>query len=143
MQGKEILKLVDVLSNERGIPKDDVFEALEVALATAARRDFGKNKLSQKGKHAAKQLVTYLTRHNFSKITLIGHTDAVGSHQVNDKLSTKRALALKAYLRKSGISAKIDTIGKGKREPLQLDNQNNYTQAEINALNRRVEFKVE
>jgi N utilization substance protein A len=48
MQGKEILKLVDVLSNERGIPKDDVFEALEVALATAARRDFGKNKLVAK-----------------------------------------------------------------------------------------------
>lgn len=48
MQGKEILKLVEVLSNERGIPKDDVFEALEVALATAARRDFGKNKLVAK-----------------------------------------------------------------------------------------------
>ena len=48
MQGKEILKLVDVLSNERDIPKDHVFEALEVALATAARRDFGRNKLIAK-----------------------------------------------------------------------------------------------
>ncbi len=38
---KEILLVVDSVSNEKGVPKDTIFEALEVALATATKKRYG------------------------------------------------------------------------------------------------------
>ena len=35
---KEILLVVDAVSNEKGVSKDVIFEALEAALASAARK---------------------------------------------------------------------------------------------------------
>jgi transcription termination/antitermination protein NusA len=37
---KEILTVVDVVSNEKGVPKDVIFEALEAALASATKKRF-------------------------------------------------------------------------------------------------------
>jgi len=103
---------------------------------------FGKYRLSERGEQAAQQLAEYLKRYRFSSVTLIGHTDSKGSHRVNDWISKRRANFLKRYLERTGITANIKTIGQGKREPLQLDNPESYTQAEIDMLNRRVEFKA-
>jgi len=104
---------------------------------------FGKTRLTEKGKAAASRLIAYLKQHDFSSVTLIGHTDSKGKHRVNDRISKQRALTLKQYLVNSGIHANIMTTGKGKREPLELDNSENYTSDEIDALNRRVEFVAE
>ena len=38
MDSKEILMVVDAVSNEKGIDKDIIFEAIEIALATATRK---------------------------------------------------------------------------------------------------------
>ena len=35
---KEILMVVDAVSNEKGVEKDIIFEAIEAALASATRR---------------------------------------------------------------------------------------------------------
>jgi N utilization substance protein A len=37
-KGKEILQVVDVVSNEKGLAKETIFEAIEAALASAAKR---------------------------------------------------------------------------------------------------------
>ncbi len=37
-KGKEILQVVEAVSNEKGLPHDTIFEAIEAALASAARR---------------------------------------------------------------------------------------------------------
>jgi transcription termination/antitermination protein NusA len=37
-KGKEILQVVEVVSNEKGLPHETIFEAIEAALASAARR---------------------------------------------------------------------------------------------------------
>ena len=37
---KEILTVVDVVSNEKGVSKDIIFEALEAALATATKKRY-------------------------------------------------------------------------------------------------------
>jgi len=48
-------------------------------------------------------------------ILVSGHTDRLGSQQYNQKLSDKRAEAVKAYLVKKGVdAAKIETMGMGK-----------------------------
>ncbi len=38
--GKEIIAIAEALSNERAIPKDKIFEALESALATATKKNY-------------------------------------------------------------------------------------------------------
>ncbi len=40
---KEILNVVDSVSNEKGVNKDIIFEAIEVALATATRKKYAKD----------------------------------------------------------------------------------------------------
>ena len=54
----------------------------------------------------------------YSSIRLIhveGHTDRIGTQEYNQKLSERRADAVKAYLVSKGVdSAKIETIGMGK-----------------------------
>ncbi len=39
--GKEILNVVDVVANEKGVPREVIFGALEAALASAARKKLG------------------------------------------------------------------------------------------------------
>lgn len=70
-------------------------------------------------------------------IKIIGHTDSDGSTQANQKLSEKRAEAIKDYLIKnfSIDASRLETIGKGESEPI----ESNAT-PEGKAKNRRVEF---
>jgi outer membrane protein OmpA-like peptidoglycan-associated protein len=104
---------------------------------------FGKTILTEKGQDSAKQLVRYLSRKTPNQITLIGHTDHVGSDPLNCDLSKGRASAVKNYLVAAGIRANIMTLGKGEREPLELYDPTMYTQEEIDQINRRVEFAVD
>ena len=98
--------------------------------------------MGPKGKKSTQKLADYLKRLRANDIKLIGHTDIKGSHRVNDRISKQRALAVKRYLRKWGVSARIDTEGKGKRKPLPLPRWKNLTKAEIDQRNRRVEFRI-
>ncbi len=40
---KDILLVVDSVSNEKGVPKEVIFEALELALATATKKRYGED----------------------------------------------------------------------------------------------------
>jgi N utilization substance protein A len=40
MEGNEILAVVDSVSNEKGLEKDSIFEAIETAIASASQRHF-------------------------------------------------------------------------------------------------------
>jgi OmpA-OmpF porin, OOP family len=52
-------------------------------------------------------------------IVVSGHTDLLGSDQYNQRLSQRRADAVKAYLVKQGVpSNRINAIGKGETQPL-------------------------
>jgi len=51
-------------------------------------------------------------------VVVEGHTDRLGSHQYNQKLSERRAESVKAYLVGKGTDAdKIETLGMGKTVP--------------------------
>ena len=67
-----------------------------------------------------KQIIAKLPE--VGKVTFVlvtGHTDRIGSHQYNQKLSEKRAEAVKAYLVKKGMNAgTIETMGAGKTQPV-------------------------
>jgi OOP family OmpA-OmpF porin len=72
-------------------------------------------------------------------IDIVGHTDSSGPEAYNQKLSLRRAEAMKAYLvREGGIDAAIiDVMGKGESMPV----ADNATR-EGRARNRRVEVNV-
>jgi len=105
--------------------------------------EFGKTTFSEKGQESARQL-RYCLQHTkgLNEVKLIGHTDEKGNYAQNDKLSVARANALKKYLQKE-LKLHLSIDGRGKREPLALDNPDDYTQAEIDALNRRVEVMIQ
>ena len=71
-------------------------------------------------------------------IEIGGHTDFVGKEGSNQLLSEDRAGSVYCYLIESGVSKENLTFkGYGETKPLvELINP------EINALNRRVEFKI-
>src|SRR5690606_9884804 len=53
-----------------------------------------------------------------SRVSVIGHTDSVGSESYNQKLSERRAASAKAHLVSRGIPAdQIDTRGEGELNP--------------------------
>lgn len=54
-----------------------------------------------------------------SQIVVEGHTDSLGSAQVNDPLSQKRAEAVAQYLGSNGVDAdKIEAVGHGFKKPI-------------------------
>jgi OOP family OmpA-OmpF porin len=80
-------------------------------------------------------------------ILAIGHTDRIGSVKYNQKLSVKRAEAVKQYLVDKGIAAnRIYAEGKGKSQPVTKagDCKGKVTSALIACLqpDRRVDVEV-
>ena len=72
------------------------------------------------------------------KLEIQGHTDDVGDHDANVKLSQERAEAVKAYFESKGIAAdRLKAIGYGPDKPIDP-----ATTAKARAKNRRVEFQL-
>jgi OOP family OmpA-OmpF porin len=83
---------------------DEVFEYGKAALKTSALAKLDKEVLAKLPQCATLEM-----------ILVSGHTDRLGSQQYNQKLSEKRADAVKAYLVKKGVDgSKIETMGMGK-----------------------------
>ena len=109
-----------------------------ITLGADASFDTGKADLKPEGQAKLDQLVTKLKDVNFDAITITGHTDNVGTDAANQRLSERRATAVKAYLAKHGIDqAKIKTTGRGKTSPV-ADNKTTQGRAR----NRRVDVVI-
>jgi len=71
-------------------------------------------------------------------IMIEGHTDAIGSYAVNDRLSKERADVVKDYLIQNGIDKnRIKTMGYGERKPIASNNTEFGRK-----LNRRTEIVI-
>jgi OOP family OmpA-OmpF porin len=78
------------------------------------------------------------------KVTVAGFTDRLGSDQLNQNLSVKRAAAVAGYLVQSGIQAPIEQLGMGKQQELKACKGIKLLHKLIDCLapNRRVEVDV-
>ena len=88
-----------------------------LAVSSTGLFAFDKYVLTPEAKAALdKEVIARLSE--FSSIKLIhveGHTDRIGTQEYNQKLSERRADAVKAYLVSKGVdTSKIETIGMGK-----------------------------
>lgn len=94
--------------------------------------------LKPEGKVKLDDLVGKVKGINLEVVIAVGHTDSVGKDAYNQKLSVKRAEAVKAYLVSKGIEKnRVYTEGKGEAQPV-ADNKTGSGRAK----NRRVEIEV-
>ena len=77
----------------------------KVTFAADAFFDFDKSVLKPEGRAKLDDLVSKMKGLNLEVIIAVGHTDSVGNDAYNQKLSVRRAEAVKAYLVSKGIEA--------------------------------------
>ncbi|MDX9944665.1 MAG: OmpA family protein [Azonexus sp.] len=121
--------------------------AEKITVAADALFDFDKAVLRAEGKAKLDELVAKAGQIKLEVILAVGHTDRLGSAGYNQKLSERRANAVKEYLVAKGIEAnRIYTEGKGETQPVTGNTckGNAKTKALISCLqpDRRVDIEV-
>jgi OOP family OmpA-OmpF porin len=112
--------------------------AEKITFAADVFFDFDKSIIKPEGRSKLDDLANKIRDINLEVIIAIGHTDSVGSDAYNQRLSVRRAEAVKAYLVSKGIEAnRVYTEGKGEKQPI-ADNKT----ADGRAKNRRTEIEV-
>lgn len=109
----------------------------QVNYGSDASFDFNKSTLKPAGKANLDELLAKIKDAKVESIVAVGHTDSIGSDKANQKLSEKRAEAVKAYLLSKNKALNVKAEGKGEKEPV-ADNKTKAGQAK----NRRVEVVV-
>jgi OOP family OmpA-OmpF porin len=120
----------------------------KITLASKALFDFDKAVLRPDGKAAIDSEIISKLR-DVQKLELVlvtGHTDRIGTQQYNQRLSERRADAVRDYLVSKGVPRdKIETLGMGKTQPVPGVVCNQKALKELIAClapNRRVEIEV-
>lgn len=100
--------------------------------------DIGGTQLTAKSESLIQTIIQELSTLPEPELTVIGHTDSVGTDEVNDALSLERALSVVEILKSKGIDTKrTSTVGRGKRAPL-VQTQDGVAELQ----NRRVEIRL-
>jgi outer membrane protein OmpA-like peptidoglycan-associated protein len=85
------------------------------------------------------KLADVVVRYGKTTLTVVGHTDDVGTNAYNQSLSERRALSVAQYLESKRVdSLRLATAGKGETQPRSTNNTEAGRQE-----NRRVEIYVE
>lgn len=91
----------------------------KVTLAADTLFDLDKAVLKTAGKAKLDELVSRLAGVDLEVVNTTGYTDRLGKAAYNQKLSERRAEAVKAYLVQKGVPADvIKTAGKGEADPV-------------------------
>lgn len=114
-------------------------QEIQVSLGSEILFDSGRFDLKSDATSALEGLLAVLARYPKAPILIEGHTDSVGTAEMNRVLSEQRAAAVKQWLVNRGISdTLIATTGRGEAAPI-ASNDN----AEGRQKNRRVEIRIQ
>jgi len=112
---------------------------LLITMTAQTAFDFDSTEIKSGFHSTMDKLANVLVRYGKTHLTVIGHTDNVGSNQYNQTLSERRSGAVTDYLRSKGvIPQRLVSVGQGENSP----RATNATE-EGRRLNRRVEIVVE
>ncbi|HUL95016.1 MAG TPA: OmpA family protein [Usitatibacter sp.] len=108
-----------------------------IVIQADALFDFDKSVVRPDGKKSIDAALDKLKGVDLEMVIATGHTDSIGTDAYNQKLSERRAAAVKEYLVSKGIPAsKVTTIGKGESQPVATNKT-----AEGRQKNRRVDIE--
>ena len=108
-----------------------------VVIQADALFDFDKSVLRPDGKKSIDEALGKISGVDVEMVIATGHTDSIGTDQYNQRLSERRAQAVKDYLVSKGIPAsKVTTIGKGESQPVATNKTKEGRQK-----NRRVDIE--
>ena len=126
------LKNIDILNSEA--PKEMTIVLDERSL----NFDFDKSNVKPQYYDLLKNIKEFVEQNNY-ELTIVGHTDSIGSNQYNFGLSRRRAEAVKAKLLEFGLAEDriVGIEAMGEEQPIATNET-----AEGRAQNRRVEFKL-
>ncbi|MCX7743060.1 MAG: OmpA family protein [Flavobacteriales bacterium] len=101
--------------------------------------DFDKSDLKPESTVELNRAIELLNKYPNLKIEIAGHTDNIGNDSYNQKLSERRAIAVRDYLVKNGFPENriVKVVGYGSK----INLESNDTK-EGRAKNRRVEFII-
>ena len=100
--------------------------------------DFNSSAIGAGSRPILDEAVNQLKHHPDVAVLVVGHTDAVGSEQYNQKLSVDRAEAVYRYLVNRGINpSRLGVTGRGESSPVATNDTDTGR-----ARNRRVELRV-
>jgi outer membrane protein OmpA-like peptidoglycan-associated protein len=126
---------------KQSIPNAEVIregEGIIVKFDSGILFDVNQYALKTNARSNIENLANSLKNNPETTILIVGHTDATGSDAYNQKLSVRRAEAVRAYTLLQGVaSSRLSTEGRGESESIS-DN----TTEEGRALNRRVEIVI-
>ncbi|MDR3221890.1 MAG: OmpA family protein [Candidatus Accumulibacter sp.] len=95
----------------------------KVTLAADALFDFNKATLRPEGRAKLDNVVAQSSQLTLEVVIAVGHTDRIGKAAYNQRLSERRAAAVKDYLVGKGIPVnRIYTEGKGSKQPVTKPN---------------------
>jgi len=98
----------------------------------------GSYKLLSKSNKGLDEVVAIMKKNPDMKLAIDGHTDDVGSNEMNQRLSDNRAGTVKAYFVSQGVEeSRLTAVGHGETMPV-VDNKT----AANRQKNRRVEMKL-
>ncbi|HTY04061.1 MAG TPA: OmpA family protein [Rhodocyclaceae bacterium] len=98
--------------------------AEKVTLAADTLFDFDKSVLRPEGKAKLDDVAAKLSDMKLEVIIAVGHADRFGTEAYNQRLSERRAAAVKDYLVAKGVEAnRVYTEGKGSKQPVTKPDQ--------------------
>lgn len=109
-------EIITALAATRPMPEPDWDK---LTLSAGALFPLSSTTIKPLGREKLDELVARLKEMDYASVHIVGHTDPTGPADMNEKLSKRRADAVKQYLVSRGIDAKrIQTEGKGGAQPL-------------------------
>jgi outer membrane protein OmpA-like peptidoglycan-associated protein len=139
-QKKDLEKVLapEVQAGAINIAKVDQNNLL-ITMTAQTAFDFDSTAIKSGFQSTMDKIANVLVRYGKTHLTVVGHTDNVGTHQYNQTLSERRSGAVADYLRGKGvIPQRLASVGQGENTP----RATNATE-EGRRLNRRVEIVVE
>lgn len=121
-----------------GARVERVGEGIAIAFDSAILFEFDRAELSNVARENLRNLAQSLQEYPNTEVTVIGHTDSVGSADYNMRLSQRRAESAATYIASQGISRdRLTTVGRGLHEPIE-SNETSFGRQQ----NRRVEVTI-
>ena len=121
--------------------KDMTVKPVEVGVKVEMNNiffEFGKAELKSESYPELNRIATFFKSNTKIVSEISGHTDNVGTDEINNKLSQERADVVRNYLLTQGVPAeRLTAKGYGKNKPKVANDT-----PENQAINRRVEFEI-